>query len=375
MKKLLLALAVVFLGISCTEQYSYEYGMVNIKLSSAFSDFEQVIINIESIQVLYSTQNSQSQWVDIENSEISEHYLQNYRNGESVLIASSSIVQGNLLKIRIKIGENNSITTKEGTFDLNLAKNNNSTFEIIYNETFEYSEEKTIILNLDIQKSVTKLTNDKFELNPVFRAYTEGVTGSIEGIILALNANPEIYVNVENQKYSTYINNDGYFKIEGIPEGAYELFIIPKEPYVEKSISNIRVMKGYTTNLGDIEIENNQVVASNLEGDLNIDPSRDKEEIFTMTTPIGIIDMNVLQSEGSDFNYSGSATEVMVMPKAQGASITVDGQNIELDHNTRYIFKSIVAPLSVNVRNTSNGNGHWWIYLEGENISIYPLEQ
>lgn len=375
MRKLLLALAVVFLSISCSEQSSYEYGMINIKLSSAFSDFENVQINIESVQVLYNTQNSNSQWVDLNKVGTGKYSLQNFKNGSSVLIASSTIVQGKLLKIRLTFGTENTITTNEGTFELSLAKKYNSTIEILYNEDFEYDEDKNIVLNIDMQKSVDNLGNNKFELTPRIRTYTEGTTGAIEGIILALNSDPEIFVNIDNKQYSTYINDDGYFNISGLPEGVYELFILPQLPYIEKSVSNIQVNEGSTTNIGDIEIENNQIIARNLEGDLNITPSTSPEEIFTMTTPIGLIDINLLQNEGSDFNYTGSATEVMIMPKAQGATIVVDGQSIELDQNIRYLFKSIVAPLSVNLRNTSNGNGHWWIYLEGENISIYPIQE
>ena len=110
-------------------------------------------------------------------------------------------------------------------------------------------------------------------------------------------------------------------------------------------------------------------------GALNINPSNSSKNIFVMQTPSGEIDRNSLHSNGSGYTYSGEASEVKIKAKAHGRTIGINGQDVELSPNTRYTFS---GSLSVNLWNEHSGdnwgqaNGHWWIDINGNDITINP---
>jgi hypothetical protein len=119
-------------------------------------------------------------------------------------------------------------------------------------------------------------------------------------------------------------------------------------------------------------INDDDKIVANVEGDLNINPATSEENRFEMQTPIGIIDIDVINTEGDTYTYFGTATEIKVMPKAQGRTLNIGGVDVELNTNTRYIITSTGAEMNVELRNTKNGNGNWWIYISGENVTIVP---
>ncbi|MFC1508516.1 hypothetical protein ACFL60_02390 [Candidatus Omnitrophota bacterium] len=110
-------------------------------------------------------------------------------------------------------------------------------------------------------------------------------------------------------------------------------------------------------------------------GSLNINPSSSENNRFIMETPSGEIDLDTLDDEGSTYTYEGPSSEVNVKVKAQGRTLTINGEDIELPTNER---QKITGSMYVVVHNTHSGEkwnkakGHWWIDINGSNLEFDP---
>ncbi|MBT4815733.1 MAG: hypothetical protein HON70_08550, partial [Lentisphaerae bacterium] len=111
-------------------------------------------------------------------------------------------------------------------------------------------------------------------------------------------------------------------------------------------------------------------------GDININPGTSSSHVFSVNTSRGLITRDTLQNHGATFSYEGSATRVIVRPKAQGRTLVINGQTVVLG-NTTY---TITAPtMSVHLRNLNPGAkkwaqamGHWWIEINAVGAAITP---
>ncbi|MDF1550294.1 MAG: DUF4382 domain-containing protein [Bacteroidales bacterium] len=373
MKKLSLIFVVFLSLISCEKEEPYQYANLNFNLTATPSKYENVIFDIQSIKIYFESLTESGKWITINNLQKGSYNLSNYINGSAVSIASTPIVQGKISKITIGLGQTNSITTAAGTINLDFNSTGGYEVDIILDAEIGYGAEKTIFLDFDLSNSIKESTPGKLQIQPSVRAYTEDNSGSIEGIISPAESYPVISANFGGLEIKTKNNDDGYFCIMGLPEGEYNLTINPLDSYISQLIQNISVKLGSKSNIGIILLENNEYIAKSISGDLNLDPSLADNELFTMTTPKGIIDINLLQAEGDVYTYLGTATLINIMPKAQGEILNIDGNEIALDKNTRYTFQSKDTPMNVHLRNTKNGNGNWWIEISGDNIGIIPI--
>ena len=123
----------------------------------------------------------------------------------------------------------------------------------------------------------------------------------------------------------------------------------------------------------DTESEGAPTSTLSMEADLNINPSNNANHRFQMQTPSGQIDRNTLHSNGSDYTYSGTATEIRLKPKSDGRTITVNGDDIILSTSTVYTITS--DAITVYLRNShgpGNAMGHWWIDITCADVTLSP---
>ena len=115
---------------------------------------------------------------------------------------------------------------------------------------------------------------------------------------------------------------------------------------------------------------------------LNINPANSSGNIFKLTKADGSeLDMNDMSdyyhnNGKTNMSYSGGATKVKIKVKSTGRTITINGQDVELNTNTRYTFS---GDMTVDLNNTRNNpsswgqaKGHWWISIAGTDIEITP---
>ena len=171
------------------------------------------------------------------------------RNGIDQLIGSGN-VKGTVRKVRITIGNNNSIVDSGITYPL-YTKNNYVYANIHQNHHQKDSlNQATLALHLDFDlfRSIV-FVNGRFYLLPYLKPFSNENFAAIQGAVLPVNAKPLITVFNNTDTIYGIPNREGYFKIRGIKEGTYSINFKGSNGYRDTTINNLALAKGKTFTL------------------------------------------------------------------------------------------------------------------------------
>lgn len=165
----------------------------------------------------------------------------NFRNGVDTLLAEGFVSKGEINKLRITLGNRNSVVVDNVTYPLTLKKP-----EVIIDiddiKEINASEFK-INIDFDACGSIIRINNNQFELQPKIRTFDDDHDGKIEGRILPKEANAIVSVVSGSQTLLAIPDeDDGEFKIRGIKAGVVDLLInSTANGYRDTTIRNIAV--------------------------------------------------------------------------------------------------------------------------------------
>lgn len=245
--------------------------------------FDKVFVEIKSVQVLVDTtkdtrrndtcnwdrlgayigstlgnrKDSGLVWTNL-NIKAGVYDILNLRNGVDTLLASTEIPKGALRLIRIEIGTNNSVVKDNITYPLNWPDNkpNYILIKLKGHEVEEFLPNKIRLwLDFDVSRSIVIVNNNKFYLKPVFHFFVEKSTASVSGKVKPLDA--KAVITLYNNKDTAYAlpNKNGEFKMRGLKDGTYSLFVNGSNNYKDTTINNIVVQAPKNTNVGVIELK------------------------------------------------------------------------------------------------------------------------
>ena len=177
------------------------------------------------------------------------------RNGVDTLLGSSFIPKGKIKQVKITLGTNNSIMADSIVSPLKISDNKNYVVINIRNEHLDSiaADNFHLILDFNLAKSII-FDNGTYWLKPALRAFAKRNTGEIEGkvrpdssfgMIKAFNATDTAYALPDR-------DDEGKFKIRGLKEGVYAVWIDGIHGYKDSTIGNIKVTMGRETELGKI---------------------------------------------------------------------------------------------------------------------------
>ena len=175
------------------------------------------------------------------------------RNGLDTLLASGFVLHGKIERIKIILGTGNTVMVDSVVHPLHLMGNRNFVFVNIHKEHVDSvsSYNFNLFLDFNLFHSI-KLINGEYWLKPVIKPFGEHSSGEIEGkvrpehsfgIIKAYNATDTSFAVPEDE---------GGFKIRGLKDGMYNLFVAGINGYRDTTINNINVRRGSETELGAI---------------------------------------------------------------------------------------------------------------------------
>ena len=279
----IMAIAVSFVMTACNKNSSAEAVVpagkqqLSLYLTDGPGLFDHVYIDIRSVKVLVDTSSdtrkhdnddwdhrgsddqrndSSFVWENL-NIKAGVYDILQFRNGADTILALSNITKGSIRLIKIEIGTNNSVVKDSVTYKVGLPAGslNYILVKLKGHECEEYVPGKSRLwLDFDITRSILVDYNNKFYLRPVFHFYTISSTGSIAGRVGPSASFP--VVTVYNAKDTAYAlpNKEGYFKLRGIKDGTYSVFINGSNGYADKTISNVVVKAPAETSLGVITL-------------------------------------------------------------------------------------------------------------------------
>ncbi|WP_439505718.1 DUF4382 domain-containing protein [Sediminibacterium sp.] len=278
----LLAISVSIVFTACNKTSSVEtpVGMqsVSVLLTDAPGVFDNVFIDIKSVSLLIDTSkdtrrkdtcdwdrigssrhaknDSSLVWQDL-GVKAGVYDILKLRNGVDTLLATSTVYKGAIRLIKIELGTSHSLIKDSVSYPLNIPSNEKPyvLIKLKGNEWDEYLPNKSRLwLDFDISRSIVE-KNNQFYLKPYIKFFTVKSTAGISGKVTPKEA--QAVITVFNNTDTAYAlpNHEGFFKIRGLKDGNYAVFVNASNGYADTTIRNVVVSKTKEAQLGLITLK------------------------------------------------------------------------------------------------------------------------
>lgn len=260
----LTALTVIF-AASCTSDDSPGNldgkARVNFYLVDAPGDFDEVWVEVIAVRVKMddnSLDDDNSQGNDDDNDDSWQEIsyegesqmvnLLDLTGANSLLLGTEDFEEGEIDQLRLILGTNNYVVKDGVESDLKTPSAQQSGLKIKIDQEIEAGQTYDLIIDFDVAKSIVVAGNSgNINLKPVLRAYLQEAAG-ISGQVLPLEAQMiEVTAVDGDDTYTTYVDENGNFKIQGLDSGTYSLVITPNELYAPVQVDGILVEDGEMT--------------------------------------------------------------------------------------------------------------------------------
>ena len=274
---------VSLVAVACNKSTSVENGPgiqeVNFMLTDGPGSYDNVFIDIKSLQIVIDTAKEGSRKRDTCNwDHIGSHResrrdsglvwttipikagvydILKFRNGLDTLFASANVPKGSVRLVRIEFGTNNSVVKDSVTHPLNLSPNlpNFIVIKLKGHEFEEFASRRhRIWLDFDVSRSIIEV-NGRFYLIPVMHTFVEKNTASVAGKVKPRDAKAVITLFNNTDTAYALPNKEGEFKMRGLKDGTYTLFVKASNGYRDTTINNVVVVQPKTTSVGVIELK------------------------------------------------------------------------------------------------------------------------
>ncbi len=250
MKKLMFAAGFVLLFagmISCGK--NSDKSTVDIRLTDAPGPYSAVTIDLQGVEIKGDSSNTFT--LDVVPALIN---LLDFANGADTLIGTGLLEPGTVEQIRLILGPNSTVTVDGTTYPLSTPSAEQSGLKLQVHQTFEAGVKYSILLDFDANKSIVSTGSGSYKLKPVIRTIDTAISGAVRGQISPAGTLASVEAVSAGVSYSTAVNADGNFLIQGLPAGTYSLNIVHELPSSPLLVENVVVTVGKTTNVGAIDL-------------------------------------------------------------------------------------------------------------------------
>ncbi|MBO9203588.1 MULTISPECIES: DUF4382 domain-containing protein [Niastella] len=181
--------------------------------------------------------------------------LLSLRNGIDTLLAGGMVKDGTIRKIVITLGTKNSIVKDSVNYPLSLLNGQTITIKLYGHEWENFSSgHYRLWLDFDCGRSIVRLRDGRFTLQPFIKAFIIKESGSVKGVIKP--GNSKSIVTVYNATDTAYALPwvDGQWKVRGLNSGTYSVYVNAGSGYQDTTINNVSVTVGKETNVGTITL-------------------------------------------------------------------------------------------------------------------------
>ncbi len=168
-----------------------EYSEIAIRMTDSPAIYSAVNVDVKAVEILYKDtvrynckdtadrddsikyhcqcqDTSEQKWVKLVT--IAGIYnLLKFQNGIDTIIASDQIKAGNILEMRLILGNNNSLIIGPDTFPLIVPSGMETGLKLIINKTVSPNNKLEILFDFDANSSIVITGNKKFILKPVLK--------------------------------------------------------------------------------------------------------------------------------------------------------------------------------------------------------------
>ncbi|WP_299758753.1 DUF4382 domain-containing protein [uncultured Pontibacter sp.] len=229
---------------------------MEVRMTDAPGDYEEVNIEIESVQVHREDSDAEEGWVTLDEIHPGVYNLLDFANGRDTLLASAELPVGRISQIRLILGDNNTVKLKNGSVvNLKTPSGQTSGVKLQLNADLQDDVTYMVLLDFDAAKSVVAKGNGGFNLKPVIRTITQAIAGGIKGSVTPAEYKPAIYViSAANDTIGGYANDNGDFLIKGVQSGIYRVEFITEYGQHNATIENVSISQNQIKDLGVVEL-------------------------------------------------------------------------------------------------------------------------
>ncbi len=177
-------------------------------------------------------------------------------NGTDTLLANGLTIAGRINKIKIILGDNNSVSIDSVSYPLTLWNNHHSvTIQVRGADIDEINaEDLQLWLDFDAGGSIIKVNRNHFVLKPRIKIFVPDLTSSIKGKIMPMDAKAVVAAIADGDTLVAIPEHrDGRFKIRGLKGNTADLFInATAGGYRDTTITGVSLERGRETDIGTI---------------------------------------------------------------------------------------------------------------------------
>jgi hypothetical protein len=247
----------LFTFFSCSDDSDSSSARLQVRLTGAPADYEEVNIDIQDI-LINATNNENSGWVSLGNVKKGFYNLLDLTGGLDTLLADVELPASKVNQIRLVLGDSNTVKVDSVLEKLTTPSAQTSGLKVTLNATLEEGGTYKVLLDFDAGRSIVKASNSgEYNLKPVIRAIIEAQSGSIIGTTSPASFTSYAYAISGTDTLSAFTNKIGKFVIKGVKTGIYKVVVQPstESGYENKEIPNVAVVNGQVTNLNVIELK------------------------------------------------------------------------------------------------------------------------
>ena len=262
-KNFMLGIVGMFLMVSCNNSDSTTTSLV-VRLTDSPGDYEQVNIDIQSIEVHANTGNQTDGWVElITNTGVYD--LLTLSNGVETVLVDTDFPTGMVSQMRLNLGQNNSVVVGGVSYPLNTTSGDQSGLKLLINAELVEGITYSVLLDFDAARSVINTNTSQnavnagnYVLKPVIRTITEAQDGAIKGIVGPLDQNVAVFALSGTDTLATSYApaGSGNFFLGGLASGSYTVSFDPGElsGYLPSTIEAVDVTIGSVSDVGETVI-------------------------------------------------------------------------------------------------------------------------
>src|SRR5260221_8693930 len=250
---LIIGMAALMFGCS---KDSAQNATLQVRLTDAPGDFQEVNIDIQDVQVSADTGGWKS--LDVKKG---VYNLLKFTNGLDTLLGTVELPAGKVSQIRLVLGSNNTVKISDQGKPLTTPSAQQSGLKIQVHTTLTAGFTYKITLDFDAARSIFSTGSGAFILKPVIRSIVEATSGAIKGMVTPVESTPAVYAiqgtgTLADTLATAYADQaTGKFLLKGLAAGSYTVAFAPKTGYVTPpDLTNVSVTVGNVTDVGTITI-------------------------------------------------------------------------------------------------------------------------
>ena len=251
------AMLLLFFTMSACDQGLDNPGTLRVVMHDNPGEFQEVWIEVLRVEV-NNLDDEDSGWQVI--GEPGKHYdLLTLVNGNQAVLADTELEAGTYRQIRLILGDDNYVVVNGDTYGLKTPSAQQTGVKLNIDAEILPGITYTLGLDFDVNKSIVKRGNapvpDPYLLKPVIRAYAQAATGIISGVVDPYVEGTMVSTEVGEETVSTYVEEEtGAFKLIGLPAGTYDIVVDAGVDYDPVTVEGVEVVAGETTDVGVIEL-------------------------------------------------------------------------------------------------------------------------